>query len=112
MHRLYQMVNPDMSLTGPRRRVWLQAGCPIIIGPHLTFTAYFDINNESYVPCVKVRAPGRELKYELPDGCLLDLSAWCGLKALPRAVEFSPSGRPSRLLSEFAAMDERVQWAM
>jgi len=105
-----KVVNSDMRRVGEDvRRVWLETDKPIQLGPQLTFTAYFDIQDgERYLPYVRVRTPRADLRYDLPEGCLLDLGAWCGLKALPRAVEFGDSGRPTRMLVEFGAVNREA----
>lgn len=112
--KFIQMMNSGMSRAGVEcRRIWLEADRPILLAPHLTFTAYFDVReDERYLPYVRVRTPQTDLRYDLPEGCTLDLTAWCGLKALPRAVEFGAGGRPVRLLVEFSTADQRTALAM
>ena len=101
--RFVQMMNADICFgaTG-RRRCWFEAGVPVAIAPAFAMTVFFDVadGGEQYRPVIEIAHPRGVLRYPLPDGCLLDITGWCGLKALPRAVEFA-GARPSRLLIEF-----------
>ncbi len=102
--RYVQTMNADISFSvSGRRRHWFEAGVPVAIAPAFAMTVFFDVadGGEQYRPVIEVTHPRGVLRYPLPEGCLLDITGWCGLKALPRAVEFS-GARPARLLVEFS----------
>lgn len=112
MESYYQVINADVPRdAAARKRVWMEAGRPVVLGPQLTMTAFFDIVDEKYQLHARVDVPNRAYSYALPVGSLLDLSAWCGLKALPVAIEFNAYARPTRVLIEFNAVNSRAQWA-
>ena len=112
MSRIYLLLNSGMTVEAvSMKRVWLDAGVPVTVGPGLTLCASFDVKDDSYIPVVTVQSPRARIDYPIPESSLLDISAWAGLKALPRAVEFSSAGRPLRLLVEFISTDSQARWS-
>lgn len=112
MGHVVQVLNAGMTERGfGRRRVWVEPGRPVIIGPRLVLDMQIDRLEETLMPRARVRGPGAQFDAPLPAACWLDLSAWAGMMAVPRAMEINGAGRCSRLLMEFVAVREGVRFA-
>ncbi len=113
MDRFYQLLNAGMvSAPEKHRRIWIEPGVPVVLGPRLAMTIFFDCHDYRYIQRAVIDTPDKSLDYELPEATWVDLSAYCGLMAIPRAVELVQPGKPKRILMEFAATREDVQWAL
>jgi len=116
MGTVYQIIAPRSGSKGfGRRRVWVEPGRPLLIGPKLTATLFVDrIDGQLTtvrMPRLSVRGPGAAFDSDLPPECWVDLDKWAGLMGCVRAVHLSADGRPLRYLFEFVAVRSGVRFA-
>jgi len=84
-------------------RLWMELGQPMLIAPNLAMTASMDCIDGEHVPAVHFVGKGADHRFDLPAGCWLNAEDWTGYRISPRAVEYSASGRPLRLLLGLSA---------
>ena len=106
MGELVRLVNPGLGIAGPRVRLWMLPGEPVMVGRlfggPVVFSAFFDQLDDDVVPVGLVQARVGALdSFPLLSGGWLDLRPWSALCALPRALAFDRSGRLRRVLVEF-----------
>lgn len=116
MGQVVEIISPRNGHKGfGRRRVWVDLGRPLIIGPKLTATLFVDrINGQRLtvrMPRLAVRGPGAVFDADIPPECWVDLDRWAGLMGCVRAVELSSTGLPLRYLVEFVAVRQGVKFA-
>ncbi|HKI74979.1 MAG TPA: hypothetical protein VJ998_10060 [Pseudomonadales bacterium] len=95
-----------------RRRLWLELGTPIIIGPH-QILQLLEHKLDGYRDLVmRIEVPGRVVESPVPAGFYYDASAWSQMLIIPRAIEVSPQGGVSRVFIEFVRTAKSVSWAV
>ena len=109
MAEIYQLLNTGMHGGLYKRcRQWLMPGQAILIGRRLTLTVEVDRDEDAFIPRAVIQGPNVHFEAAMPPAHYLELSSWAGMMLLPRALELSESGRPSRVYLEFVALRDGV----
>lgn len=99
-----------------RRRFWVTSGRPIIIGPGITMHVFVDREDDEYRTTAKIQNHAQQglfdrvQSFRLDAATWIDLSAYCGVMAIPRAFEVDRSERPVRVLMEFVVVGSGIDW--
>lgn len=110
---IYRIVHTgQLAKPSERRRLWLEPGMPVIIGPGQLLTFVINQQDEEAEPAVRIQVPGQVFESAVPAGYELDVSAWSALWVIPRAIELTDRGEPRRLLVEFVRTHQDIVWAV
>ncbi|MGE0487332.1 MAG: hypothetical protein AB7Q81_24470 [Gammaproteobacteria bacterium] len=98
-----------------RRRFWIEAGRLIHVGQGCCLRLYVDREDGEYVTRLhfvspREGAPSVRDVLRLDAWTWVDLSAHCGVMAIPRAFDTDLLERPVRLLIEFVTVDDDLAW--
>lgn len=97
-----------------RRRLWVELGVPMIIARGATIELVTERHDERETLLVAIHTRARAepdadpqgpLVFELRPNTYVDMSAWASLMLLPRAFEYTATGRIARVLCEFVLVD-------
>lgn len=92
-----------------RRRLWVELGVPMIVarGATLELIAVREAERETLTVAIQTRARAEQgpLVFELRPDTYVDMSTWASLLLLPRAYEYTATGRINRVLCEFVLVD-------
>lgn len=106
---IFNLLNavPASDLPGyHRRRLWVQVGYPMVIGPRLLMRIEVDQVDGRPQPYVVIEGPGVRHTLPIATGTALNLEAWAGLRVIPRAAVAN-----RRYLLEFVAVRRGVKFA-
>lgn len=110
MARLFELIDTRRSLPGfPRRRLWVEAGMPMLFGQGRMLIYVLDRYDACYMPYLIVRGCcGGHRKVLVWSMRCIDLTKEAGLVVIPRAIEYDRRERPLRCLLELMAVREGV----
>ncbi len=89
-----------------RRRLWVNAGYPMVIGPQLLMRIDVDTIDGRQQPQAVIEGPRVRHTLPITSGTSLNLEAWAGLHVIPRA-----SVNNRRFFLEFVATRRGVRFA-
>lgn len=113
MGTIIQILNAGMQHPPQRRRrLWVEIGVGLVVGSRLVAHVHVDRQGDELVPAIRLQAPQFDETFIVPAACYLDMTAWSGMLAIPRALECDPPWRPRRVLMEFVAVRDDVRWAV
>lgn len=97
------------------RRFWLHSGLVTRIGRGATMRVYADRRDDDYrayavVSSIAAGGQARHQTFPLEGAAWLDLTAFCGLICIGRAIEVDRHGRPTRVLMEFVDVHDQYDW--
>jgi hypothetical protein len=95
-----------------RRRLWLELGTPIIIGPQQILQLLEHRHDGIRELVLRIEVPGQAMESPVPAGFYYDASAWSQMLIIPRAIELNRQGGVSRVFIEFVRTASSVDWAV
>lgn len=112
-----RLLNTGMAQPADRRRrFWLEPARPIRIGTHAYLWFEVDRDDETYTVRAIIRQYPvcsvfhREDTVTVGPRTWLDISGYCGVMAIPRALELDAVERPRRVLMEFVTVGDSFEW--
>ncbi|EGW55150.1 hypothetical protein [Candidatus Endoriftia persephonae] len=99
------------AASGDRRRLWLEIGQPLIIGPQLVLTALENIQDGERELVIRIESPTTAFESVVPAGAVVSCNGWASLWVVPRAVEQGASGASRRVFLEFVRTTRSLKWA-
>ena len=101
----------DAAGARERRRMWLDLGQGVVIGPGLVMTLEQERRETDRRLVVALQSRHAQVQHPLGFGEAVDVSGWAGLLVIPRAAEMRPAGRFGQVLVEFVAVRDGVRFA-
>jgi hypothetical protein len=114
MGYVYRILNhPHDAPAEDQRRVWLEAGQWISLGPGLRLTYYVDLYlfRRVFRPRLVLVAGEQLVEMRPVRHDWMDMRAWAPLHMVPIALEEDDAGRPRRIRIQFVRTTPALEWA-